>query len=77
MNFKSLDKKEYREYKKEKLKLLKEAVRTGDKIIKQIRYPTVNNIKLKKEIQREQIYFMWVLNQPEYYKLLETQKELK
>lgn len=77
MNYNFLNKKEYSEYKKEKLKLLEKAIKDEKNLTKQIRLPVVKNLQLKNEIRKEYIYYMWVLNQPEYYNLLEKRKETK
>lgn len=68
---------EYKKYKTEKLKLIHKAVNAGNGLTRMIRIPKIDNTKLKREVKAQHIFYMWALDQPEYYNLLEKKRKQK
>lgn len=66
------EKAEYRAYKREKLKLLKKAVDAGNGVTRMFHIPQIKSDKLRREVKGQHIFYMWALDQPEYYRLLEN-----
>ena len=69
-----MDRADYKEYNKEKMKLIRKAVKAGDGIMKLIKIPPIKNDTLREEVKSQSMFFMWAMDQRQYYKLLEKQK---
>lgn len=66
---------EYKKYKTEKLKLIKKAINAGNSVTRMIHIPKIENTKLRREVKNQHIFYMWALDQPEYYNLLQKNRK--
>ena len=70
-----IERKENRAYYAEKMKLLRKAAKAGDGVMKLIKIPAIKNDDLRREVKSQAIFFMWAMDQKEYYKFLEKEKK--